>query len=89
MTTPHERTRSLTQAWEFLQELSKDSDIPESKRRQAKALLRHYPTAQDIALEDQLNRRRREELMLLADKHGPLHPVLATWLIFESMISGE
>lgn len=41
MTTPHERTRSLIQTWEFLQELSKDSDIPESKRRQAKALLRH------------------------------------------------
>lgn len=40
-------------------------------------------------MEGKLDKRRREELTLLADKHGPVHPVLATWLIFESMFSGE
>lgn len=33
MTTPYERKQSLIQAYEFLQELSKDMDIPESTRR--------------------------------------------------------
>lgn len=85
MTTAYERNQSLIHAYEFLRELSKDRDIPESTRRRAKALLRHYPTAQDIELEFQLQTRRREELALVADEHGPLHPVLASWLAFGSM----
>lgn len=89
MTTTCERNRSLVQTWEFLQELSKDADIPESRRRQAKVLLRHYPTAQDIALEGRLDKRRREELTLLADKHGPLHPALVSWLLVESIFTDE
>lgn len=43
MTMPHERTRSIIQAGEFLRELSKDQSIPDSIRQQAKHLLRHYP----------------------------------------------
>lgn len=86
MTTPCERNRSLIQVYDFLRELSRDMDIPEPTRRQAKALLRHYPTAQDVELETQLQNRRREELALVADKHGPLHPVLVGWLAFGSML---
>lgn len=86
MTTPFERKQSLIQAYEFLQELSKDMDIPESTRRQAKALLRHYPTAQDIELEGQLQQRCSEELALVADKHGPLHPILVSRIAFGSML---
>lgn len=44
MTMPSERTRAVIQAREFLQELSQDVSLPESFRRRAKGLLRHYPT---------------------------------------------
>lgn len=83
MTTPYERYRSLIQTYEFLQEMSKDVDMPESARRQAKTLLRHYPTPQDMELECRLHKRCVEELDLLADKHGPLHPVLVSWQLLE------
>lgn len=43
MTMPCERTRSIVQTGEFLQELSRDQSLPESVRQQAKCLLRHYP----------------------------------------------
>lgn len=46
MTTPHERTRTLLQTREFLQELTnpeKMPGVPEDVRRQARVLLRHYP----------------------------------------------
>ncbi len=50
MTTVYERTRSVVQTREFLQVLSKDKSLPESIRRQAETLLRHYPTAEsDLA----------------------------------------
>lgn len=48
MTMVHERNRSLIQTGEFLRELSQDMELPESIRSQAKALLRHYPTAKDL-----------------------------------------
>ncbi|HFD4317064.1 TPA: BPSL0761 family protein [Pseudomonas aeruginosa] len=48
MTTVYERTRSVVQTREFLQVLSKDKSLPESIRRQAETLLRHYPTAESI-----------------------------------------
>ena len=89
MTMPHERTRSLVLTGEFLQELAKNAELPELMRRQAKALLRHYPSAQDIGLKIQVESRCREELALLADKHGLLHPVLAIWLGSEPMLGEE
>lgn len=48
MTMPSERTRSVIQAREFLIVLSHNTDISESTRRQAKQLLRHYPSRMDI-----------------------------------------
>lgn len=89
MTMPHERTRSLVQTEQFLQELSKDPNLSELLRRQAKVLLRHYPSRQDIALKIKLDERCREELAVLADKHGPLHPVLVFWLVSEPMFGDE
>jgi len=86
---PHERTRSLVQTGEFLQELAKNAELPELMRRQAKALLRHYPSAQDIGLKIQVESRCRVELALLADKHGLLHPGLAIWLGSEPMLGEE
>lgn len=80
MTMPHERTHSLIQTGEFLLELTKNTELPELIRRQAEGLLRHYPSAKDFTLQAQVESRCREELTLLADQHGSLHPVLVLWL---------
>lgn len=48
MTMPHERTRSVIQTRNFLIELSRDTLLPERIRRDAKFLLRHYPTKEDM-----------------------------------------
>lgn len=48
MTMPHERTRSVIQTRDFLVELSRDPSLPERIRRDAKFLLRHYPTRGDM-----------------------------------------
>lgn len=48
MTMPHERTRSVIQTREFLIELSRDTSLPERVRRDAKFLLRHYPSRTDM-----------------------------------------
>lgn len=53
MTMPHERTRAIMATREFLRELmDRDAmpNIPDSVRRQALVLLRHYPSASDIAI---------------------------------------
>lgn len=50
MTMPHERTRSIIQARDFLVELSHDQVLPESIRNEARRLLRHYPTSNEILL---------------------------------------
>jgi hypothetical protein len=42
MTTPHERTRSIVQAREFLQALRGSEEVPESVRNEAHRLLRHF-----------------------------------------------
>lgn len=46
MTIPVERTRSVVQTRDFLRELSKSPQIPESFRIEAVRLLRHYPEPQ-------------------------------------------
>jgi hypothetical protein len=43
MTRPYERTRSLIKTYDFLKELSKSKEQPESIRDHAKWLLRHFP----------------------------------------------
>lgn len=48
MTLPYERTRSVIQARDFLVDLSLNVALPEDVRRQAKHLLRHYPTKQEM-----------------------------------------
>ncbi|EME01667.1 hypothetical protein GFK97_03335 [Pseudomonas stutzeri] len=87
MTMAHERTRSVVQTRDFLQELARDTSLPESVRYQAKNLLRHYPTAETISLAGRAEERSKQELSLLADKHGPLHPVLVSWLLNDPMFS--
>lgn len=87
MTMAHERTRSVLQTRDFLQELARNMSLPESVRNQATNLLRHYPTAEAVLLAGRVEERSRKELSLLADKHGPLHPVLVSLLVNDPMFS--
>ena len=49
MTTPEERTRAILLAHDFLRGLAYHRPgVPEHVRHQAKALLRHYPDAEDM-----------------------------------------
>ncbi|WP_317451691.1 BPSL0761 family protein [Pseudomonas sp. PSB11] len=47
---PHERMRSIIQARDFLVVLSRDQALPEPIRNEARRLLRHYPTSNEILL---------------------------------------
>lgn len=51
MTMPCERTRALRWAGEFLDEIQKSADCSPELRRQAEFILRHYPSADEIAAE--------------------------------------
>ncbi|MHA6127586.1 BPSL0761 family protein [Pseudomonas mohnii] len=62
MALPYERTRSVIQAEEFLRELSKNAELPDAIRNEARRLLRHYPTA------DQIMELGRFEELLAATK---------------------
>ena len=60
MTMPSERTRAVIHAREFLQELSQDVSLSESIRWQAKQLLRHYPSRQEMLLAGQVEEQLTE-----------------------------
>ncbi|WP_308116834.1 BPSL0761 family protein [Pseudomonas tohonis] len=45
-----ERSRAVVKAREFLLQLSRNSDLPEKLRYDAKFLLRHFPTRDDVVL---------------------------------------
>ena len=49
MTMPDERTCALRSAREFLVEVMLSDECPPAFRKEAKAILRHYPSALDIA----------------------------------------
>jgi len=80
MTTVHERTRSVVQTRDFLRELANDNTLPETLRTQARVLLRHYPTPEQIWQAGRLEEHRRAKLCLMEEKNGPLPPVLGLWL---------
>ena len=48
MTMPFERTRSVAQTDAFLEELARDTEVPERVRQNAHFLLRHFPTKHDV-----------------------------------------
>lgn len=51
MTTPEERTRSILLTQDFLRGLAYHrTGVPAHVRRQAEALLRHYPDAEDMRI---------------------------------------
>ena len=49
MTMPSERARALRWAGEFLREALEIAELPEELKRQVKVILRHYPSAAEIA----------------------------------------
>ena len=87
MTLTQERTRSVVQTRDFLKELSRDQNLPENIRDQAKILLRHYPTGEAVWLAGRLEEQSRKELSLLAERYGALHPALVSWLVIDPMFS--
>lgn len=65
---PHERTRSVIQTRDFLVELSRDTSLPERIRHDAKFLLRHYPTREDMVTAGHIE----EDTSSLAGLMGPI-----------------
>ena len=51
MTMPHERTRALQWAGEFLREVMQSPECPPALKHQAYMILRHYPEPHSIANE--------------------------------------
>jgi hypothetical protein len=64
MTRPEERTRTLVQAREFLEELASDVSEANGIRTEARRLLRHYPTAEELLLHGRILEERRFELIV-------------------------
>lgn len=50
MTMPDERSRAVVQTRDFLVNLSRDSSLPEKVRNDAKFLLRHFPSRDEVIL---------------------------------------
>lgn len=48
MTIPSERTRLVIQTREFLVDLSRNKTLPEAVRTEARRLLCHYPSADEV-----------------------------------------
>lgn len=48
MTMPNERARALRWAGEFIQDLAASGELSEERKREAQAILRHYPSAAEI-----------------------------------------
>lgn len=69
MTMPNERSRAVLQTRDFLEALSCDVDLPERVRRDAKFLLRHFPTRDDLVLAGRLE--EQSETM----SYGPIFSV--------------
>jgi hypothetical protein len=54
MTMPHERTRAVIAAGEFLRQIEQDVTLSVSLREMANQLLRHYPTRAEVLIRGQI-----------------------------------
>lgn len=68
MTMPYERTRAVIQTRDFLFELSRDASLSERIRRDARFLLRHYPTKDDMVTASRIE----EQASSVAGLLGPV-----------------
>jgi hypothetical protein len=60
MTMPFERTRSVAQTHTFLTELACDAEVPERIRQNARFLLRHFPTRNQVLLAGRIEEEARK-----------------------------
>ena len=60
MTMPFERTRSVAQTHDFLTELACDTEVPERLRQNARFLLRHFPTKNEVLLAGRIEEEARK-----------------------------
>lgn len=72
MSMPHERTRAVIQAREFLVEISKNISLPMTLRSDAKFLLRHYPSADQVLLAGRIEEETFTESQGIAHLLGPI-----------------
>lgn len=86
MTTVQERTRSMVEAHDFLIKLSVDRSVSEAVRWEAKQLLRHYPTAQEIWRAGRHEGIRQAEVARISEAPKHLPPVLAIWPLVEPFL---
>lgn len=71
---PLERTRAVVQTRDFLVELSRDTSLPERVRRDARFLLRHYPSQSDMLLAGRI------------EEHADIWPIGVLGPVFSSTI---
>ncbi|MCO6057966.1 hypothetical protein NG726_14965 [Pseudomonas sp. MOB-449] len=69
MTRPSERTRAVVQTREFLVELSRNKDLTETIRTEAKLLLCHFPSRDDVVLAGTI-KERAENPMFSSSTEG-------------------
>lgn len=75
LTLPDERYRAVRYAGEFLQRLAGGhyARVPKAVREEARAILRHYPTAWDM-------KRAAESVPeIFTPRMEPLHRMIAAW----------
>ena len=74
MTMPHERTRALRWAGEFLREVMQSPDCPPALKHQAYVILRHYPEPHSIAHEARYSGLARQGVPWLGPEDPPTTP---------------
>lgn len=72
MTMPHERSRAVIQTRAFLIEVSKNATLPAKIRSDAKFLLRHYPSSDQVLLAGRIEEASLESGQGLAPALGPI-----------------
>lgn len=66
MTLPYERTRAVIETRKFLEKLESDETLPESVRKHAQWLLRHYPSEQEVLLTGQLQEQSAQPISVFS-----------------------
>ena len=74
MTMPHERTRALRWAGEFLREVMESPECPPALKHQAYMILRHYPEPHSIAHEARYSVHARQGVPWLGPEDPPATP---------------
>ncbi len=86
MTRPHERTRALRWAGDFLHELSQAPGTSPEHRERIELILRHYPSDVTLALQARMDAQGGDPFLLPEPEGSPARPAdvldpqgMATW----------